>query len=82
MIRLDVYVIDGCWSCEESVRIASEMQAQYPEVAVAVINAGIEEVPQEVFATPTWMLDGRVISLGNPTRENLHEKLNRIRAKA
>jgi hypothetical protein len=31
--------------------------------------------PSNVFATPTYVLDGRTIFLGNPTREQLRQKL-------
>jgi hypothetical protein len=34
-----------------------------------------ERRPSQVFATPTYILDERTIFLGNPTREELIQKL-------
>lgn len=75
MTELSVYVADGCWGCEESVKIADELRDEFPDVAVDVIDAEPDELPDEVFAVPTWLLNGRVISLGNPTRQQLRERL-------
>ncbi len=32
--------------------------------------------PDNVFAVPTYVLDGRIISLGNPHREQLFAKIS------
>ncbi len=79
MMKLDVYVADGCWSCEESLQIAADVRAHYPHIRVAVIDAAGDNIPQEIFATPTWMLDGRVISLGNPSRQELYKRFDQMR---
>ena len=80
MPTLNVYVTDGCWSCEETRVIVAEMQHQFPEVEIALLDLHPELWPDEVFAVPTYMLDGRVISLGNPSREKLQNKI--VAAKA
>ncbi len=40
-----------------------------PQATVRLIDVGGSpaEVPEEVFATPTYVLNGRVVSLGNPS---------------
>jgi hypothetical protein len=44
-------------------------------VKVEVIDLDRAEVkqPDEIFATPTYVLNGRVVSLGNPRPEKLQE---------
>jgi hypothetical protein len=75
MAKLDVYVRDECWACEESRRIVADVAPQFPEVAIKLRDINNGNVPSKVFATPTYVLDDRVIYMGNPTREELKEKL-------
>lgn len=76
MLKLEVYVSNDCWSCEETFRIVSDISPKIPELQVTFINMEtVEEKPENVFAVPTYLLNGRVISLGNPTREELYQKL-------
>ncbi|MEP7199121.1 MAG: thioredoxin family protein [Chloroflexota bacterium] len=71
--RLQVYVSEYCVGCVEAARLAREMAQQFPSVRVEVIDVQALEVvlPDNVFATPTYLWDGAVYSLGNPTREAL-----------
>ncbi|MEM7331920.1 MAG: thioredoxin family protein [Chloroflexota bacterium] len=76
MIKLDVYITHDCWSCEESERIVQDVSAKIPEVDVEFFD--MEKTvnkPDNVFAVPTYLLNGKVISLGNPTREELYQKI-------
>lgn len=76
MVKLDIFVVDNCWSCEEAHRIAAEAQLRFAdEVEVTLRDLERDPRPPTVFAAPTYMLDGRVISLGNPRREELWERL-------
>ena len=43
------------------------------EIEVRDVND--EGRPSQVFATPTYILNGRTIFLGNPTQEELAQKL-------
>jgi hypothetical protein len=43
------------------------------EIEVRDVND--QRRPNQVFATPTYILDGRTIYLGNPTQEELAQKL-------
>lgn len=79
MPKLDVYVRDHCWTCEEAEQIVSDMRDQFPDVDIALLDINPNEWPQQVFAVPTYVLDGKVISLGNPTRERLQLELNSAR---
>ena len=75
MIKLEVYISENCWSCSESERIVADVVHHFPNIDVHIIDAMITQQPEDVFAVPTYRLNGRVISLGNPTREELYKKL-------
>jgi hypothetical protein len=81
-VRLDIGVAPGCHGCDEARAIACGMRARFPDVAVSLIELdGRRSPPANVVATPTYLLDGRVVSLGNPTAEQLaHEIARRRRA--
>ena len=72
---LRIYVSDRCWGCDQARQIATQMQRIYPKLTVDVIdvNGADVERPEEVFAVPTYLLNGRVVSLGNPKPESLRE---------
>ncbi|MGH2367028.1 MAG: hypothetical protein ACRDI2_02425, partial [Chloroflexota bacterium] len=59
-------------------RLAQEAAARYPDLLVRVVDledgAG-EAPPDHLVAVPTYVLDGRVISLGNPAPEGLFAQL-------
>ncbi|HEX8968895.1 MAG TPA: thioredoxin family protein [Chloroflexota bacterium] len=77
--RLEVYVTSECLNCAEAVRLAEEVAARYPRVAVRVIDLGQLDgnpPPDPVVAVPTYLLDGRVVSLGNPYPEELFARLH------
>lgn len=75
MATLDVYISETCWSCDEARQIVADMRSLFPSVTIELRDIGDERRPSSVFATPTYVLNGRTIFLGNPTREQLQEKL-------
>ena len=75
MTKLKIYVTDDCWSCEESRRLAAEVRASVRNVEVELVDLNSGSRPSYVFAAPTYVLDGKVIFLGNPHWEELQEKL-------
>lgn len=75
MITLQVYVTAGCWSCEETERIVEEMRLRFPDVHIELLDTRVVAVPSHVFAVPTYVLNERIISLGNPTRAALARQL-------
>ncbi|MGB3716223.1 MAG: thioredoxin family protein [Candidatus Promineifilaceae bacterium] len=79
MPKLDVYIEDTCWACSESRRIVADIAHRVPDVDIELRNLDDARRPSAVFATPTYVLDGRVIYMGNPTREELIEKLVSLR---
>lgn len=78
MHKLQVYVSDECWSCQETHRIVADISPLYPEVQVEMLDLENGNQPANVFAVPTYLLDGAVIFLGNPTREQLRLKLDAV----
>jgi hypothetical protein len=75
--RLDVYVSRHCSNCGEARLLADEAAAAYPAVSVRVIDLDDADAahPEFVVAAPMYVLNGRVISLGNPYREELFAHL-------
>jgi hypothetical protein len=66
---LKIFVSGQCAGCSEALRIAAEVVENHPQLGVEVIdlNAPDVSVPEVVFATPTYMLNNRIVSLGNPS---------------
>ena len=73
--HLSIFVSAHCGGCDYAREVADGIRVRYPGVAVAVIDveASPHAVPDEVFATPTYLLNGRVWSLGNPSEEMIRE---------
>jgi hypothetical protein len=72
--RLAIYVSEHCGNCRYAQGVAERIRTSYPGVTVQVIdiNKAMEPVPDSVFATPTYLLDGSVWSLGNPSDDMIH----------
>lgn len=75
MLKLQVYVSDECWTCDEARRVVADVACHFPDVNIELVDVQSEGRPEAVFAVPTYLLDGRVIFLGNPTRHELSHKL-------
>ena len=75
---LEVYVSRHCANCGEAVRLAEEVAARFPGVVVRVIDLdrAAAPPPEGVVAVPTYLLDGCVVSLGNPYPEELFARLH------
>ena len=75
---LRIYIGKHCWSCEEAVRLAKEVRKEFAALNVELIDLDAEGSVNvdDVFSTPTYVLDGRTISLGNPTAEELFAKVS------
>ncbi|HUE75420.1 MAG TPA: hypothetical protein VMP10_01225 [Chloroflexota bacterium] len=79
-MHLEVYVAAGCLGCDEAYAIARIVQEHFPTVHVDVIHLDDLDrrgrvAPTSVVAVPTYLLDGEVISLGNPRRDDLIARL-------
>lgn len=70
---MQIYVSSDCFSCEEAILMASEIARKFSHLLTEVVNLDDPGAhrPENVFAVPTYVLDGKVLSLGNPHREHL-----------
>ena len=75
---LKIYITENCPGCDEARKIAAYVERDYPEIEVEVINIIDSQavVPEAVFATPTFMLDDRIVSLGNPSPKQVAQWLD------
>lgn len=80
--KLAMYVTENCFGCDVARELAERIQAlDVPELDVIVMDIGDPDVerPAAVFAVPTYLLDGTVLSLGNPDEEWLFAQLGILR---
>lgn len=75
---LRIYVGRHCWSCEEAMRLAQEISRKFVKLNVELIDLDAKDGVNhdDVFSTPTYVFDGRTISLGNPSLEELFAKVS------
>jgi hypothetical protein len=75
---LDIYVAPDCVGCQTAQHLAATVRAlALPGVEVRLIDLTEWRAarPEAVFAVPTYLLDGRVLSLGNPEQDWLIDRL-------
>lgn len=77
--QLKIYVRTQCTGCAEAYNTANHIQKNYPYLLVEVIDLDNPAVaaPNNVFATPTYVLDNKVVSLGNPDHNDIAEWLSK-----
>ena len=68
---------EGCLGCRRSVELAEHVRRRFPGVNVHVIYTGEPggRYAHLVPATPTFILNGRRMSLGNPSPAELEEAI-------
>lgn len=76
--RLAIYIERDCETCQPAIAIAEQVRQRAPNVRVDLIDLAEEpdRRPENVFAVPTYVLDGQTFSLGNPRLDDLLETLN------
>ena len=75
---LEIYVGPACFASETARGLAAAVRARArPGLEVRLVDLGEPGAvrPSAVFAVPTYLLDGRVISLGNPEEAWLLQQL-------
>ncbi len=75
---LDIYVGPDCFASANAHAIAREMRAlDLQNVLIRVIDLSdpVNVQPASVFAIPTYLLNGEVLSLGNPEVAWLRDRL-------
>ncbi len=81
-IAIDIYVTQHCGNCAYAYEVADGIRHQFPHVQVRMIDMANppEAIPEAVFATPTYLLNGRLWSLGNPSPAKVQETLTLMSA--
>lgn len=76
--RVDIYIAEHCFVCEYSLEVAEFIRERFPNVAVRLIDIADPNaiIPESVFATPTFLLNGKLWSLGNPSNEDIINRLS------
>jgi hypothetical protein len=71
--RLTVLVSCDCRGCGTARTVAAGVARALPAVEVDVVDVDLHGVPAHLpfVGTPTYLLDDRVVSLGNPRTEDL-----------
>ena len=79
-VVVSIYVAQHCSTCEYAYEIAELIRTRFPQVDVRLIDmeTTAEEIPDAVFATPTYLLNGRVWSLGNPSEQKVQDTFENL----
>lgn len=80
MQTLDVFVAADCAASVAARRIAADVARAAPDLAVRVVDIDAEPaaVPAAVVAVPTYVLDARLVHLGNPSPSWRSDLLSRL----
>ncbi|MBI2850546.1 MAG: hypothetical protein HYX80_05820 [Chloroflexi bacterium] len=79
---LDIYVAKHCFGTAEALRIAAEVGRQLPDIEVKVTifdEISRSEAPH-VIATPSYILNGKLLFLGNPRLAELVKKVRSVQS--
>ena len=68
---------EDCLGCRRSLELADHVRSRFPDVDVHVFNTGEPGgvYAHLVLASPTFILNGRKMSLGNPSPAQLDEAI-------
>ena len=78
--ELVIYVTEHCPICHYAFEVADDIRQRFPDVKLRIVDleTADEEIPDRVFATPTYLLNGRVWSLGNPSPAQVVETFGKM----
>ncbi len=79
-VFVTIYVAEHCETCHYAHEVADLIRVHYPQVTVRIVDIEHtdETIPEAVFAIPTYLLNGRVWSLGNPSTEKVVATLDQL----
>lgn len=82
MAVLRVYVSASCAGCGVARALIAYVRLLRPQSQIELIDLDQPDTacPANVFGTPTYCLDERVIALGNPSAQDLLAALDRAAA--
>lgn len=74
--HLQIYVSAHCPNCQKARNIFEALRVEFPEVICTLVeDQAAGEWPSAIIATPAYVLDGKLISLGNPDADDLRALL-------
>jgi hypothetical protein len=74
MLQIRVYVDDSCLGCKRAEELIDELLVSYPNLNVLAIDVTREDnIPDSLFALPTWYVNAQVWMLGNPSWAELQD---------
>ena len=67
-MKLQVVVASHCANCGPALALADDLATRFPDLTVEIIDldAAGAVVPDAAFAVPTYLLNDRILWLGNP----------------
>ncbi|MEZ4618903.1 MAG: hypothetical protein R2867_25790 [Caldilineaceae bacterium] len=79
-ILVEIYVSEHCLTCNYAHEVAATIRRDFPTVNLQVIDIHqtVKPIPDRVFATPTYLLNGSLWSLGNPSPAQVTETLSEL----
>lgn len=77
-VQVEIYVAAHCVACAYTYEVAATIRDEFPAIDLRIVDLAqtSEAIPDAVFATPTYLLDGRLWSLGNPSPDDVRERLS------
>jgi len=78
--KLQVVVGSQCPNCNVARRVAGDLARAIPQLEVEIIDLDVPGTvrPAATFAVPTFLLNGRILWLGNPTLGEAIERLKEL----
>lgn len=76
--EVTVYVTPGCVGCDLTLDLIARIEsAESGSGQIQVVDTSVDQsnLPSDLFAAPSWYVDGVLFSLGNPTIEQLRNAL-------
>lgn len=76
VVTLQVFVKSDCEVCSRARQLARDADEQFPNLQVDIVDMSKTQPDRDdVFAVPTFVLEDRVLSLGNPQESELHDEV-------
>jgi hypothetical protein len=71
-----VFIDEYCLGCQRAQRLVNRVQSSDldADIGTVLVDEGAE-IPDSLFALPTWYVDGQIWMLGNPSWDELKEFL-------
>lgn len=75
-MTLIIYVLKDCLGCERARHTANEVRKCAPDIEVDLVDLSEgHSPPSSIFGVPAYVLNGQVVSHGNPRLETLLEMI-------